>query len=172
MKSPQPRSLASEKAQGTPAHEASGEQLARAIAERNRERVGGALRALREIVLAHGHVSRAQEHVVAEVFNLSRAEVRGTVSFYHDLRTAPGPASEVRVCQAEACQSVGGRQFTQQVEARLGLRMGEANAAVALRAVYCLGLCAQGPAMTVDGTLVANGNLAALDILRGVDVQR
>lgn len=148
------------------------EQLARAIAERNRERVGGTLRALREIVLEHGHVSRAQEHVVAEVFNLSRAEVRGTVSFYHDLRTLPGPAAEVRVCQAEACQAVGGRQFTKRVEERLGLRLGEANEVVALRAVYCLGLCAQGPAMMVDGTLVANGDLAALGKLRGEDRHR
>ena len=162
--SPQ-RSSEGERGERSP--ETSAEQLARDIAERNRERVGGALRALREIVLEHGYVSRPQEHVVAEVFNLSRAEVRGTVSFYHDLRTVPGPAAEVRVCQAEACQAVGGRRFTKQVEARLGLRMGEANNTVALRAAYCLGLCAQGPAMMVDGRLVANGNLAALDILHG-----
>lgn len=165
--SPQGKPLATESARGERSHESSAERLARDIAERNRERVGGALRALREIVLEHGYVSRPQEQVVAEVFNLSRAEVRGTVSFYHDLRTAPGPASEVRVCQAEACQAVGGRRFTKQVEARLGLRMGEANDTVALRTAYCLGLCAQGPAMMVDGRLVANGDLAALDILQG-----
>ena len=141
------------------------EQLARSIAERNRDRVGGTLRALREIVAANGHVSRAQEHMVAEVFNLSCAEVRGIVSFYHDLRTTPGPGAQVRVCQAEACQAVGGRQFTKRVEARLGLRLGEANDAVALEAVYCLGLCAQGPAMMVNGELSAHGDLAALEKL-------
>ena len=136
--------------------------LARDIAERNRQRVGGTLTTLREIVAAHGHIDREQEHVVADVFNLSHAEVRGIVSFYHDLRTTPAPPSEVRVCQAEACQAVGGRQFTRAVEQRLGLRLGEDNDAVALRAVYCLGLCAQGPSMMVNGQLVANGDLDAL----------
>lgn len=136
--------------------------LARAIAERNRHRVGGALRALREIVAELGHVDREQERVVADVFNLSRAEVRGIVSFYHDLRTTPAPPEEVRVCQAEACQAVGGRQFTRDVEQRLGLRLGEESDAVALSAVYCLGLCAQGPSMMVNGALVANGDLDAL----------
>ena len=136
--------------------------LARDIAERNRQRVGGTLTTLREIVAAHGHIDREQEHVVADVFNLSHAEVRGIVSFYHDLRTTPAPPAEVRVCQAEACQAVGGRQFTRAVEQRLGLRLGEDNDAVALRAVYCLGLCAQGPSMMVNGQLVANGDLDAL----------
>lgn len=136
--------------------------LARDIAERNRHRVGGTLTTLREIVAAHGHIDREQERVVADIFNLSHAEVRGIVSFYHDLRTTPAPPSEVRVCQAEACQAVGGRQFTRAVEQRLGLRLGEDNDAVALRAVYCLGLCAQGPSMMVNGRLVANGDLDAL----------
>ena len=129
--------------------------IARAIALRNKDRVGGVLRALREIVLAHGHVSRPQEHVVADVFNLSRAEVRGIVSFYHDLKTAPQPPLQVRVCQAEACQAVGGRALTQRVQAFLGLRLGEADENAALSAVYCLGLCAQGPAMQVNGRPLA-----------------
>ena len=131
---------------------------AHAIALRNKERVGGVLRALREIVLEQGHVSRAQEHVVADVFNLSRAEVRGIVSFYHDLKTAPAPPLEVRVCQAEACQAVGARAFTERVQSALGLRLGEANEDVALSAVYCLGLCAQGPSMQVNGRPVARAD--------------
>ena len=125
--------------------------IARAIALRCKDRVGGALRALREIVVAHGYVSREQERVVADVFNLSRAEVRGVVSFYHDLRTAPPPPLQVRVCQAEACQAVGGRALTKRVEALLGLRLGGADKRAALLPVYCLGLCAQGPAMEVNG---------------------
>ncbi len=131
---------------------------ARAIALRNKDRVGGVLRALREIVLAHGHVSRDQEHVVADVFNLSHAEIRGVVSFYHDLKTTPQPPVEVRVCQAEACQAVGGRELTARVEALLGLRLGEANDSVVLSAVYCLGLCAQGPAMMVNGRPLARAD--------------
>ena len=131
---------------------------ARAIALRNRQRVGGVLRSLREIVLERGHVSREQEHVVAEVFNLSRAEVRGIVSFYHDLKTTPAPPLEVRVCQAEACQAVGGRALTRRLQELLGLRLGEANEQAALSAVYCLGLCAQGPSMQVNGRPVAHAD--------------
>ena len=138
------------------------------IALRNKTRVGGVLRALREIVAEHGYVSREQEHQVADVFNLSRAEVRGVVSFYHDLKTQPGPPMEVRICQAEACQAVGGRAFTRQAEDLLGVKLGEANETVALSAVYCLGLCAQGPSMMVNGRPVANAdaNILAQQLTR------
>ena len=135
---------------------------AREIAERNKGRVGGALTALREIVAAHGHVNREQEHAVADVFNLSRAEVRGIVSFYHDLKTRPPPPNVVRICQAEACQAVGGREFTRAAERHLGIALGEANETVALDAVYCLGLCAQGPSMLVNGRPVARASVAKL----------
>ncbi len=137
--------------------------LARKVAARNHDRVGGVLRTLREIVSEQGYVSRAQEHAVADVFNLSRAEVRGIVSFYHDLRTAPPPPVEVRVCQAEACQAVGGRALTAKVEAFLGVKIGSANEAVALTPVYCLGLCAQGPSMSVNGEPIARADRCDLN---------
>ena len=110
-----------------------------------------------------GYVSRSREHVVADVFNLSRAEVRGIVSFYHDLKTAPQPPLQVRVCQAEACQSVGARELT----ARVGItpwrqaRRDERDA-VSLDAVYCLGLCAQAPSMMVNGRPLARADLCDL----------
>ena len=65
--------------------------LTRMIAARHLNRVGGVLQALREVVLEQGHIERADEHVVANVFNLSQAEIRGIVSFYHDLKTSPQP---------------------------------------------------------------------------------
>lgn len=138
----------------------------RAIAEAEAMRTGGVLRALRNLVREFGYVAREHEHVVADVFNLSKAEVRGVVSFYHDLRTTPPPPNEVRICQAEACQAVGSRDLTRRVEARLGLRLGEANGQVALGAVYCLGLCAQGPSMLVNGRPVAG---ATVDDLPSLD---
>ena len=122
---------------------------AREIALRHRDRVGGVLRALREIVERRSYVSRTQEHHVADVFNLSRAEVRGIVSFYHDLKTKPQTPVRVRVCQAEACQSVGAREVAGHLESHLGVKLGEANDTVSLDAVYCLGLCAQAPSMMV-----------------------
>lgn len=138
------------------------EDLAREIARQHRDRVGGVLTALREIVGRVGYVGRSHEHVVADVFNLSRAEVRGIVSFYHDLKTKPQPSVQVRVCQAEACQSVGARDLTKRVESHLGVKLGEANDTVSLDAVYCLGLCAQAPSMMVDGRPLARADLCDL----------
>lgn len=130
----------------------------RIIASRHLSRVGGVLQALREVVLEQGHIERSDEHVVADVFNLSQAEVRGIVSFYHDLKTTPQPPVTVKVCQAEACQAVGGRAFTERVEAHLGVKLGDANDRVALDPVYCLGLCAQGPSMMVGRRPVARAD--------------
>lgn len=138
------------------------EVRAREIALRNRDRTGGVLCALREIVGERGHIDRADEHVVADVFNLSRAEVRGIVSFYHDLKTTPQPGVRIRVCQAEACQSVGARELTARVEAHLGVQLGEANDTVSLDPVYCLGLCAQAPSMMVNGRPLARADLRDL----------
>ena len=134
----------------------------RQIALRHRDLTGGVLRALREIVAHQGHIRRCDEHVVADVFNLSRAEVRGIVSFYHDLKATPQPPVRVRVCRAEACQSVGARELTKRVEAHLGVQLGESNNAVSLDPVYCLGLCAQAPSMMVNGRPVARADLCDL----------
>ena len=130
----------------------------RIIAERHVNRVGGVLQALRDVVLEQGHIGRGDEHVVADVFNLSQAEVRGIVSFYHDLKTTPQPPVTVKVCQAEACQAVGGRELTKRVQTHLGVDLGDANERVALEAVYCLGLCAQGPSMMVGERPVARAD--------------
>lgn len=132
--------------------------LTRIIAERHVNRVGGVLQALRDVVLEQGHIGRADEHVVADVFNLSQAEVRGIVSFYHDLKTTPQPAVTVKVCQAEACQAVGGRELTRRVQTHLGIDLGDANERVALEPVYCLGLCAQGPSMMIGERPVARAD--------------
>ena len=141
-----------------PESDRSREAIARDIAGRHLHRVGGVLQALRDVVAELGYVARADEHVVADVFNLSQAEVRGIVSFYHDLKTAPQPPVTVKVCQAEACQAVGGRALTQRVAAHLGLELGAANNRVALEPVYCLGLCAQGPSMMVGERPVARAD--------------
>ena len=148
--------------------DATSDDLARQIAQRHLGRVGGVLAALRSIVVARGHVSRDDQHAVADVFNLSQAEVRGIVSFYHDLKTRPQPPRRVRVCQAEACQSVGARELTARVEAHLGVKLGEANDSVALDAVYCLGLCAQAPSMMIDERPLARADRC--DLTREIQV--
>ena len=138
-----------------------------AVARSHLGRVGGVLQALREIVNRRGFVSDDDQRVVADVFNISRADVRGIVSFYEDLKTHPPAALRVRICQAEACQAVGGRRFTRAVEERLGLRIGDRDAKVGIEPVYCLGLCAQGPALTVNDRAYVRADQLNLDEVFG-----
>ena len=135
----------------------------RAVVGRHLGRVGGVLQALREVVNEQGYVSEDDQRVVADVFNISRADVRGIVSFYEDLKTHPPAALRVRICQAEACQAVGGRRFTRTVEERFGLEVGDMNDKVGIEAVYCLGLCAQGPALTINERPYVRGDELNLD---------
>ena len=128
----------------------------RDIAERSAGRIGGPITALRRIVETCGHIQRFHMETVADVFNLSVAEVRGIVSFYSDLRTDPAGRKHIRICQAEACQAVGARALTAAVIDKLGIGLGEtaADGSVSLEAVYCLGLCTCGPNATVNDSPV------------------
>jgi formate dehydrogenase subunit gamma len=103
-----------------------------------------------------GHVDEAAVPIVAEALNLSRAEVHGVVSFYHDFRREPAGRHVIKVCRAEACQAMGGRQLVADLEHALGIAVGETtpDGRVTLEPVYCLGNCALSPAALVDGDLV------------------
>lgn len=127
-------------------------------------RIGGPISALREMVERFGCIRQPHMEAVAEVFNLSRAEVRGIVSFYEDLRIEPAARKRIRICQAEACQAVGARALTAATVQRLGIALGEtaSDGSVSLHAVYCLGLCASGPSATVDDRPVVRATVEAL----------
>jgi len=92
---------------------------------------------------------------VAHALNLSRADVHGVITFYHDFRTSAPGRHLVRLCQAEACQSMGSEALAEHAKARLGVDFHHttADGAVTLEAVYCLGGCACSPTMMVDGRL-------------------
>jgi formate dehydrogenase subunit gamma len=121
---------------------------------------GGAITALRAIQDRDGWIDGDAVDAVADVFNLSRAEVRGLVAFYADFRTQPPADHVVRICQAEACQAAGSRALTETLSERLGTTLGHAtpDRSVELDAVYCLGLCARAPALMVDGELLADAD--------------
>jgi len=100
-----------------------------------------------------GYVDEAAIPLVADALNLSKAEVHGVISFYHDFRhTAPG-RHVLRICRAEACQSMGCEKLVEHVEQKLGVKVGETTAdrTVTLEEVYCLGLCAMSPSVMLDG---------------------
>ncbi len=92
---------------------------------------------------------------IAQALNLSRAEVHGVVTFYHDFRQRPPGKCVVKVCQAEACQAMGAEQLTQHASRRVGAPLGETSldGAYRLEAVYCLGNCALSPAVMIDNEL-------------------
>jgi formate dehydrogenase subunit gamma len=102
-----------------------------------------------------GYVDERAIPIVADVLNLSRADVHGVVSFYHDFRREPAGRHVVKVCRAEACQSMGSDRLVEQLEKAFGIACGQTtpDGRVTLEAVYCLGNCALSPAALVDGKL-------------------
>ena len=104
---------------------------------------------------ALGYVPPAAVPVIARDLNLSRAEVHGTLSFYHYFATEPRGRHVVYLCRAEACQSMGARELENAVKQRLGVDFHEttADGAFTLEPVYCLGNCACAPSVMVDKTL-------------------
>lgn len=127
------------------------------------ERTGGVISALREILQAEGFIDPVRFPVVADVFNLSVAEVRGIASFYEDFRTHPPAKNIVRVCQAEACQSLGARALLHDIKAELVKREVDAITEVEVLPVYCLGLCAIGPAVQINGNLLGRAKVKDLE---------
>ncbi|MCA0271043.1 MAG: formate dehydrogenase subunit gamma [Proteobacteria bacterium] len=113
----------------------------------------------------YGHVPAAALPRIAERLNISRAEVHGVMSFYHDFRSHPAAAHVVKLCRAEACQSLGADQLAERAQEKLGTGFHgtSADGKVTLEAVYCLGLCACGPAAMVDGKVVGRVDEARLD---------
>ncbi|ATE66446.1 NAD(P)H-dependent oxidoreductase subunit E [Rhizorhabdus dicambivorans] len=130
--------------------------VARLAAARKGER-GALLPLLHDIQHELGRVDGAAVAAVAAELNLSRAEVHGVVSFYHDFRERPAGRHHVQYCRAESCQSRGGAVIEAALAERLRVAMGEtrADGQVTLEPVYCLGLCAIGPNALVDGAPVA-----------------
>lgn len=105
--------------------------------------------------------------LIANALNLSRAEVHGVISFYPDFRTTPPGRHVLKLCRAEACQAVGSRALERHVCAQLGINQHETTAdnAVTLEPVYCLGNCACGPSLMLDGMTHGRVTPAKLDRL-------
>jgi formate dehydrogenase subunit gamma len=101
---------------------------------------------------------------IAQALNLSRADVHGVVSFYHDFRRDPAGRAHVKICRAEACQAVGALGLIDRLCGRHGLKLGDTtpDGALTVEAVYCLGNCALGPSAMINGALQGRLNDAKL----------
>lgn len=100
-----------------------------------------------------GYIDNAAAPLIATTLNISQADVHGTVSFYHDFRTSPPGHHVLKICRAEACQSMGCDAIIRHVENRLGVRLGETtdNDEFTVDQIFCLGLCATSPSLMLDG---------------------
>ncbi len=127
----------------------------RALAAAHAAEPGGLLPALHAVQGALGHIDDADVPVLAELFNRSRAEVHGVVTYYHHFRRQPPGRHVVQLCRAEACQACGADELAALAQERLRCAEGQtrSDGGVTLEAVYCLGLCASSPALAIDGRL-------------------
>ncbi len=114
-----------------------------------------------------GYVPEVAVPAIARVLHLSAAEVRGVISFYHELRTEPGGRHSLQVCRAESCQATGGEALALYAQESLGIAFGEttADGSISLDAVYCLGNCACSPAVRIDDATFARVDARRLDEL-------
>ncbi|MCY1665715.1 formate dehydrogenase subunit gamma [Rhizobium sp. SL86] len=118
---------------------------------------GPMLPILHKVQEEFGYIPESAKQIIAEALNLSRAEVHGVVTFYHDFRDHPAGRHTLKLCRAEACQSMGCESLAEKAKAKLGIDWHEttADGAITLEPVFCLGLCAQAPAAMLDGELYA-----------------
>jgi formate dehydrogenase subunit gamma len=127
----------------------------RRIAADMKDRPGPLIEILHSVQAALGYVPPDAVPILAEALNLSRAEVHGVVTFYHFFRETPPGRRTVSVCRAEACQAVGADELADHAKRRLGVDFHETtrDGAISLDPVFCLGNCACGPAVMIDGQL-------------------
>lgn len=131
--------------------------LAGEIVAAHRGMEGAALPILHALQEEFGYVPKQSEALIADALNVSRAEIHGVISFYHDFRrTAPG-RHVLKLCRAEACQSVGAVEMADRLLQRLGIGWGgtTVDGSLTIEPVFCLGLCACGPNALLDGEPLA-----------------
>jgi formate dehydrogenase subunit gamma len=128
---------------------------------------GALLPILHDLQHEFGYVDPAVAPILAEELNLSRAEVHGVISFYHDFREKPVSGTLVRICRAEACQASGAEALVDHARDSLGTDLGgtSPDRAVTLEQVFCFGNCALGPAVEINGRLAGRVDTARFDAL-------
>ncbi len=140
-------------------------EVAAALA-RHGHRPGALLPVLHAIQDAIGYVPEGAVAPVAQALRLTRADVHGVLSFYHEFRRAPPAPHSIRLCRAEACQAMGARALERHLQQRLGLAPGahrSADGAIDAEPLYCLGNCALAPAAMIDGELHGRVDSGLLD---------
>lgn len=141
--------------------------IAAALIETHRRLDGAMLPVLHALQEEFGCIPPEALPLVAEALNVSRAEVHGVVTFYHDFRETPAGRHVLKLCRAEACQSVGCEALADHLAVRHGIAAGETSAdgSLTVENTYCLGNCALGPAAMLDGELLGRLDADRLDAI-------
>ena len=143
------------------------EKTAHAVAAEFDNRPDALIEILHKLQAELGYVPEDALPVLANALNLSRAEVHGVVTFYHDYRDHPAGRHVLKLCRAEACQSMGGDQLAERVKAMLGVDWHGTtpDGAITLEPVFCLGLCSCSPSAMMDGEVHGRVDAADLEAL-------
>jgi formate dehydrogenase subunit gamma len=151
----------------TPVYEPWNEARGAEIIAEHDKLEGATLVILHALQEAFGYVPEPAIPMIAAALHLSRAEVHGVFTFYHDFRHQPAGRHVLKLCRAEACQAAGGDALAARAEAKLGISLGNttADARVTLEPIYCLGLCATAPSAMLDGRVVGRLDHAGIDAL-------
>jgi formate dehydrogenase subunit gamma len=130
---------------------------------------GAMLPILHAIQAEFGYVPQDALPLIAQELALSKAEVHGVMSFYHDFRENPAGKHVLKLCRAESCKSVGADRVAAHAQKAMGIEWHEttADGRITLEPVFCLGLCACGPAAIIDGKLMGRVDEAKIDALIG-----
>ena len=141
--------------------------VASSIVNEYKHLAGAALPILHALQENFGYVDKRVVPLIADALNMSKAEIYGAITFYHDFREAPAGKRVVKLCRAEACQSMGHVALLAHVRTALGIDFNEttADGLVTLEPVFCLGLCACAPALTWDDAPHGRADAALVDEL-------
>lgn len=120
---------------------------------------------LHAVQAAQGFLTDKALRTIADALNISRAEVHGVVTFYHDFKREKSAAQTIKICRAEACQAVGADDLIQSAEQHFKTKLDAKSVAVKLEATYCLGNCALGPAVMIDEQLYGRVDIQRLTAL-------
>ncbi len=135
---------------------------ARDICKAHGDKPDELIEVLHEVQAAHGYLSDAALRTIAQSLNISRAEIHGVVTFYHDFKKEKGAKQTIKICRAEACQAVGANELIAEAETHFKTKMDDKAVAIKLEATYCLGNCALGPAVMIDDQLYGRVDIARL----------
>ena len=138
------------------------DKKARDICRAHGDRPDELIEILHGVQAENGYLSKEALRTIAHALNISRAEIHGVVTFYHDFKQEKGAKQTLKICRAEACQAVGANALIAEAEAHFKTKLDAASPAVKLEAIYCLGNCALGPAVMVDDELYGRVDMERL----------